>query len=68
MHRAGFILSLAHIGLSVYSDTSSFIRLFNFFAGMSVVFVGDGEGKENLHSFDGEQYLAALFKDDSSSS
>lgn len=35
---------------------------------MSVVFVGDGEGKENLHSFDGEQYLAALFKDDSSSS
>ncbi len=64
MYRAGFILSLAHIGLSVYSGTSSFIQLLNFFAGMSVVFVGDGEGKENLHSFDGEQYLAALFKDD----
>lgn len=45
--RAGFILSLAHMG-------------------MSVMFVGDGESKENLQLFDGEQFLSALFKDDHS--
>jgi hypothetical protein len=40
----------------------------NFIAGMSVAFVGNGEGKENLHLFDRDHYVAALFQDDGSCS
>jgi signal recognition particle GTPase len=33
---------------------------------MSVLFVGDGESKENLQLFDGERFLTALFQDNHS--
>jgi signal recognition particle GTPase len=33
---------------------------------MSVAFVGDGESKENLHFFDEERFVSAVFKEDDS--
>jgi hypothetical protein len=38
------------------------------YTGMSVVFVGDGESKDNLRLFDGEQYLSALYSADATDS
>jgi hypothetical protein len=65
IHRAGFILSLAHLGIFISLRSAIFTLHFSFFAGMSVVFVGDGESKDNLHLFDQERYISALFTDDS---
>jgi hypothetical protein len=67
IHRAGFILSLAHLGISISFRSAIFKLHFFliFIAGMSVVFVGDGESKDNLHLFDQERYISALFTDDS---
>jgi hypothetical protein len=67
IHRAGFILSLAHLGISISLRSAIFKLHFFliFIAGMSVVFVGDGESKDNLHLFDQERYISALFTDDS---
>ena len=65
IYRAGFILSLAHLGIFISLRSAIFALHFSFFAGMSVVFVGDGESKDNLHLFDQERYISALFTDDS---
>ena len=67
LDRAGFILSLAHMGTpALHVWLHSFLMSVHYFTGMSVMFVGDGESKENLQLFDGEQFLSALFKDDHS--
>lgn len=33
-----------------------------------MLFVGDGESKDNLHLFDGERFVSAIFKEDDSMS
>jgi hypothetical protein len=67
-HRAGFILSLAHIGIRFLFLIAILFSMSLFIVGMSVVLVGDGESQDNLRLFDGEQYLTALFSADDSDS